>query len=247
MQTELIVVLAGIVILGIIVASVALGIKKTKNSEAVEDFFNGLVEELIEVAKNTIKNFDPKDYDSLEEFETVVLKDIYDNCWDYVTEAAQKAFADNIIVKAVFENIDKDKVINFIDAVVMGKVNSIADIYAYAKIEGSNIVAEDKTIEEQFSSEEYYEEVSVEDLAPAEEEVHTEEEIAALNPQKDEEEEISLEDESVEIIEEDEDVSPILKKTDKNGKVRYYEVVDGKKKQISKDYAAQYSHRIVEE
>ena len=86
----------------------------------------------------------------------------------------------------------------------------------------------------------YYADISAEtsnddELAPAEDKAHTEEEIAAINPQREEEEDFDAEDDSMEIVT---DKKEIITTKSKTGQDLYYEVdVDGKKKRVSKEYA----------
>ena len=114
------------------------------------------------------------------------------------------------------------------------------DFAAYSIEEGSDsIVEEDKKLEEEYSDKDQYIETSNDDeLAPAEDKAPTEEEIAAINPQREEEEDFNVEDDSMEIVT---DKKEIITAKSKTGQDLYYEVdVDGKKKRVSKEYALQH-------
>ena len=114
---------------------------------------------------------------------------------------------------------------------------TISNQYAAARLENSsNIVEEDNKLAEEYSNPELYnEESNNEELPPAEEVVHTEEEIAAINPQTDNESE-EFDKDSMEII--DENKPSIIRTCDKNGNIIYYEVsADGKKKRVKREYA----------
>jgi hypothetical protein len=101
------------------------------------------------------------------------------------------------------------------------------------------IVKEDEELQEEYSDDEKYFEEFDEDKDSEKLEQYevckpTEEELAQLNPQTDDDEEYSDDDNSVEAIED-----YIVSKTLANGGVRYYLVSaeSGKKKQVSKDFA----------
>ena len=139
-------------------------------------------------------------------------------------------FIGNILTLCLIPIIDK----------IVDKYNvsgTISNQYAAARLENSsNIVEEDNKLAEEYSNPELYnEESNNEELPPAEEVVHTEEEIAAINPQTDNESE-EFDKDSMEII--DENKPSIIRTCDKNGNIIYYEVsADGKKKRVKREYA----------
>ena len=127
-----------------------------------------------------------------------------------------------------------------------GITDKIANDFAAYSIEecSDSIVEEDKKLEEEYSDKDQYIETSNDDeLAPAEDKSHTEEEIAAINPQREEEEDFNVEDDSMEIVT---DKKEIITAKSKTGQDLYYEVdVDGKKKRVSKEYALKYMNAQV--
>ena len=127
-----------------------------------------------------------------------------------------------------------------------GITDKIANDFAAYSIEkcSDSIVEEDKKLEEEYSDKDQYVETSNDDeLAPAEDKAHTEEEIAAINPQREEEEDFDAEDDSMEIVT---DKKEIITAKSKTGQDLYYEVdVDGKKKRVSKEYALQHMNAQV--
>lgn len=239
MNQELVTILIGILIAAILVVAGYFSIKKKKqNEEDAEEFLRGLSNEIIGMITIIIGQFDPDIYDSAQDFEIDVLEKIYDITWDYVKNQVSEAYKDNAIVKAVFNILDKEYVLNFVRSIIETndvKV-SIMSAYAYPKISSGIYEEEDKKLSEEYSDQDQYvESSSVEDLEPAKEEVHTEEEIAAINPPTDNEEDYNVEDDSMEIIT---DKPIIVTATDKNGNTLYYEVdSNGKKKRVGKDYA----------
>ena len=67
--------------------------------------------------------------------------------------------------------------------------------------------------------------------------------MAAINPQREEEEDFNAEDDSMEIVT---DKKEIITAKSKTGHDLYYEVdVDGKKKRVSKEYALQHMNAQV--
>ena len=238
---SLISIIAGILIvaIGAGVSSLVIWKKSGNNKKLVIEFLEGLESELFDTILKTIKSIDPKEFDSLEEFETAILSNLYSSGWNYVIENARKAFADSPIIDKLLSYLDQETVIKFIDKIV-DKYNvngTISNQYAAARLENSsNIVEEDNKLAEEYSNPELYnEESNNEELPPAEEVVHTEEEIAAINPQTDKESE-EFDKVSMEII--DENKPSIIRTCDKNGNIIYYEVsADGKKKRVKREYA----------
>lgn len=236
----------GIIIL-FIIAAISYSVLARKNSnihEKIEQFLDGLTAELVNVIVSTIKEASVEGIDTLEEFEAMILTRIYDNCWNYIKDKINYEL-DGTTIDLIMDNIDKDMVIKFIDKVLekYGISERIHGQYASYKIEKIEEEGLDKQLAEEYSDKEKYftEEVTESDLEPAKDEEHTEEEKAALNPPKDEEDvdDYDAEDSSMELVlDEEKDVNKVVAIKDKNGNWRYYEVDSkGKKKQVSKDYA----------
>lgn len=239
MNVNLISVIGGVIILAILIAIILITtVKSSGTTKKAKEFLAGLSDNLLEIVIDTIAGFNPKDYSSAEEFEATILYKIYDRAWDYVSHELESGFENNIIIKAVFNKIDKDFLIKFIDTII--EENNIAEKirnnFASIVIDSGDIEKADKEAAEQFADDTQYVENSEDvELNPAEPIVPTDEELAALNPQKDDEEEFDPEDESMEVID---DKPEIIKVQDKRGRTLYYEVgPDGKKKQVSKEYA----------
>lgn len=241
MDTNLISVIGGIVILAIVILVTFLALKKrnNNNAEAAIKFLDGLGDELLKIVIKTIKEVDPSKISSAEEFEVIVLNSIYDNAWDYVVTKINENFEQDSVFAMIMNTIDKDFVIKFIDNLCEknGITSKIQGEYAAYQLRTSNIEEEDKKLTEKYADDQKYftGEVSDGDLEPAAEPVHTEEEIAALNPQKDE---IDGYDDNDDSVEEINDEVQVIVDHDKNGNTLYYEVsADGRKKRVSKDYA----------
>lgn len=246
MNGELITIIGAILVLAIIITVVALIIRKKNNDtngKAALEFLEGLGDELIKITVSTLMQIDPSKVDSIEEFEVTVLNAVYNNAWDYVIDEMNAALDDDSLTKAILNMIDKDYVIKFIDALCekSGIHDKIQGEYMSYKLLVNNIEGQDEALAKEYSDEEKYfsEEESVENnLEPAVEPVHTEEEIAALNPQTEEEEEFDATDESMEIIPEEDEVGKVLAIKDSIGRWCFYELDDeGKKNRISKSEA----------
>ena len=236
-------ILIGLVVLLIFVFVIVMELRKSSDKKAAIKFLQDLGDEILDVILKTISETSPKDFKSLEDFNNHLVEKIYNQVWDFITE---KASSDNVIdkvTKAVFTYVDGDTLVKFINDIMEqnGITDKIAnDFAAYSIEEGSDsIVEEDKKLEEEYSDKDQYIETSNDDeLAPAEDKSHTEEEIAAINPQREEEEDFDAEDDSMEIVT---DKKEIITAKSKTGQDLYYEVdVDGKKKRVSKEYALQH-------
>ena len=236
-------ILISLVVLLIFVFVIVMELRKSSDKKAAINFLQDLGDEILDVILKTISETSPKDFKSLEDFNNHLVEKIYNQVWDFITE---KASSDNVIdkvTKAVFTYVDGDTLVKFINDIMEqnGITDKIANDFAAYSIEerSDSIVEEDKKLEEEYSDKDKYVETSNDDeLAPAEDKAPTEEEIAAINPQREEEEDFDAEDDSMEIVT---DKKEIITAKSKTGQDLYYEVdVDGKKKRVSKEYALQH-------
>ena len=241
-------ILIGLVVLLIFVFVIVMELRKSSDKKAAINFLQDLGDEILDVILRTISETSPKDFKSLEDFNNHLVEKIYNQVWDFITE---KASSDNVIdkvTKAVFTYVDGDTLVKFINDIMEqnGITDKIANDFAAYSIEehSDSIVEEDKKLEEEYSDKDKYVETSNDDeLAPAEDKDPTEEEIAAINPQREEEEDFDAEDDSMEIVT---DKKEIITAKSKTGQDLYYEVdVDGKKKRVSKEYALQHMNAQV--
>lgn len=239
MDGNLITIIGGIIVLGIIIGVTALVIKKRNNNndQAAIEFLEGLGDELLKIVVKTVKDINPTQIESVEEFEVIVLNAVYDNTWDYVTEQINK-LDDDSLLKTIMSIIDKEYVIKFIDQLCekAGITDSIQGEYAAYRLSVNKPEEQEAAMVAEFSDDEkYHEEANDEDLAPAEDPVHSEEEIAALNPQRDEEEDFNAEDESIEVIPNEDEIGKVIAIKDSIGRWCFYEIdKDEKKTRISK-------------
>lgn len=239
MGGNLITIIGGIIVLAIVIGVVTLVIKKkNNNSQAAIEFLEGLGDELLVIIVKTVKEIDPATIDSIEEFEVIVLNSIYEKTWDYVEDQINTRLTDDSLMKTIMAIVDKEYVIKFIDQLCekTGITDSIQGEYAAYRLSVNKPEEVDAAMIKEFSDgEKYHEEASDEDLAPAEDTIHTEEEIAALNPQRDEEESYDVEDDSMEFIPEDEEIGKVMVTKDKLGRWLFFEIdAEGKKTRLSK-------------
>lgn len=244
MDTQTLSILIGLVILVVAGGVIYLAFSQSKNKETVakaDEFLKGLSEKLIDLAIQTAETFDPSKYTDFLDFEKDVLNSIYDVSWDYIQTyiATYSDEQGNRLAAAIIKMIDKDYVINFIKDLLDGDgffVN-LNNRFSATKIEKlENVVnAEDKKLADEFSDQtKYVEDGSDDELPPAKDPEYTEEDLANLNPPSDTEEEYNENDPSMEIV----DGGEIKSIKDKNGNIQYYEVKDGKRHRVSKEYAA---------
>lgn len=234
----------GGVLLVLILAAAVYFVLRKKNTKAAAEFIEGLGNAILEITLTTIAEAVPdKDsHQTLADFEAELIQNIYNTVWDYVANEAEHSQDVDYITKTVFKLIKKEQVVAFIDKMFEDNdiFSKMADRYTDRANEITVAVeAEELELEKEYSNQEDYVEVSKdEELAPAKEEEHTPEEIAALNPPRDdEEEEVDMDDVSQEIIVEN-DKKEIITTQDKNGNTLYYEITpDGKKTRVSKAYA----------
>lgn len=234
-------VLCGIAIVAIGAGALYVSYKKSENNkEKAKEFIEGLSDKILSLSISIINSFKSEyTYKTIDEFEISVLNKIYNDTFDYVKQEAEKAFEKDLLAKAIISSIDKEDVVNLVNNLINKKnlENLILAKFAPEQKEVEAIEEEDKAIEEQFSDQDsYVENVETVEPEPAKEIIPTEEELKKLNPQKeDEDDNINIEDDSVEIIV---DKPEIISTQDKNGNELYYEVdKDGRKKRVSKKYA----------
>ena len=244
MDGNLVTIIGGIIVLSIIIGLTALMIKRKNNNDtkAAIEFLNGLGDELINIIIRTVKEINPATIESVEEFEIIVLNAIYDNAWDYVLDEINSKLEDNSIFKAIANIVDKDYVIKFIDDLCekTGLKENIQGEYAAYRLSVNNTEEQEEALTKEYADEEKYytDEVGDEDLEPAEDTVHSKEEIESLNLQRDEEEDFDISDDSMEIIPEEDEIGKVIVIKDKIGRWCFYELnAEGKKIKISKSEA----------
>jgi hypothetical protein len=221
MNNDLLLILIGLGFLLIVgIVFVIYTVKKTGNKKTAEEFLDGLSDKLGDIILETIRSFDPKDIDISEDgiakIETAILKKIYDVCWDYVSDIVQKTDAEHadFFTKSVLALLqNREFVEDFIQKLVDAPGNKSV---LYTRAKNITLATGEERIEElekreqeltkEFSDEDkYVEEFNENDLPAGDSSlIPTEEDLADLNPQIDEEEELDPEnDSSVEVIEEE--------------------------------------------
>lgn len=224
MNQDLLLILIGLgflLIIGIFV--IIYSIKKTGDKKEANEFLETLSKQLKSLIIDIIRNFDPKDIQDLDEdkiatIETQILKKIYDTCWECIRNIVKEKSQEEpdfftSAVLALLENRDfiEEFINNLITNTTTQSIIHSRAVYISNNIEEDRITeSEERDIElqEEFSDQDkYIEEITDEDQTYGEEiEEPTEEELAELNPQVDEPEELDPEnDPSVEVIENEED------------------------------------------
>ena len=241
-------ILIGLVVLLIFVFVIVMELRKSSDKKAAANFLQDLGDEILNIILKTISETSPKNFNSLEDFNNHLVEKIYNQVWDFISVKASSDDVIDKVTRAVFTYVDGDTLVEFINDIMVknGITDKIANDFAAYSIKeySDSIVEEDKKLEEEYSDEDQYVETSNDDeLAPAEDKAPTEEEIAAINPQREEEEDFNVEDDSMEIVT---DKKEIITAKSKTGQDLYYEVdVDGKKKRVSKEYALKHMNAQV--
>lgn len=247
--TSIVSVIALVAIIAFIILYMIKHSKEKGYKEIVQNFLESLKDEIFKSIIKTINKTNFSEFSSLEELESVLFVDIYDTIWNFVEAQAKEAFAEDPLKDVILELITKDNVTKFVNMIIETEaVSSIIEEKATAfKIEvgSDDIVKEDEALQDKFADQnEYVEESNDDELAPAEKEVPTQEELAALNPQKDEPEVYSDDDSSVEVIPQEK----IIMTKSKNGATLFY-IVDenGKRTKTSRRYVMQSGITPIEE
>lgn len=239
--------IGGYLVLIILVIAVAVALKKTTDKKNVDKFINDLGDKILSIVLETINDTDPAKFNNFDEFNSVVITNVYNAVWDFVSYTAKEELVDDTITKTVFKLIDKEKVVEFLDSLFDSQhINqTIQDSYGRYSIQKMIDDKEDDELQEEYSDQSLYVEDATEfELPPAEEKEIPPEELAKIIPPVEEEDEtLDMEDDSVELIV---DKAEIIKTTDKNGKELYYEIDEnGRKNRISKATALQKTQELV--
>lgn len=233
--------IGGFILLVILIIAVVFGLKKLTDEKAADKFINDLAEKIFSIVMETIKDESPTKFDEFDDFSNAVIKNVYNAVWDFVSYTAQEELVEDQITKAVFKLLDKQKVVDFLNALFEKKEidQVIKDAYGSYKIQEMIDDPEDKKLQDEYSDQSLYVENINEFEQPKATKVQIPpEELAKINPPSDDENEVlDLEDDTVELIV---DKKEIIKAKDKNGNTLYYEIdEDGKKTRVSKEYALQ--------
>ena len=223
------------IVCGLIVISIAILVnvllRKNKNkysSTAALDFLKGLEDVLEKKITVIILGTDMDKYNSLVEAEADIIKQIYDELWNYIQEQMEIASKNDTLSAIAMKFINKDFVIKFIDT-IMDKYHFADKLSAEWGDHYKKAIETSGSNTSEYSDEkEYYsnEEVSTEDLPPAED----------VKPTEEDREDYDAEDDSVELV----DPEPtIIVQRDKNDVPLFYQVDEnGKKTRVTKEYAA---------
>ena len=216
MGNDLLLVLIGLGFLAVIAAIfVIYSVQRSGDKKVAERFLEGLSDKLGDIILEIIRSFEPSDIEDISE---AGLEKIYDVCWNYVKEVVEKKNAENMdfFTRAVLSLLENKEfvesfIIKLLDnattkQIIYDRSRSIALSTGEKRMEELEEREEEMT--EEFSDEEKYnvDEIDEEDLPSGDSSlIPTEEDLADLNPQRDEEEdELDPEnDDSVEVIEED--------------------------------------------
>ena len=238
MNTDLLLVLIGLIVIAIIGAAVvAYIVKRSGNKKEAIKFLEGLSDKLLSMVLKAIRSFNPKDIPSditeidVERVETIILQKIYDTCWKYVEEIVKEKDEEDsdFFTKAVLSFLLNRKFIeNFIKNLIENTDSATKKLHSKAEAIESGVTNDrikemeerEQELTEEFSNQEKYVEKSNEDELPVgeDEELTTpsKEEASKLNPQKDEAEDLDPDNDiSVEVLDETEDIY-----YDKSGRAR---------------------------
>lgn len=204
-SNNLSVIIGGVIILALIIFAIYVRLKKKpindENFQEIENFLNGLIDVTCEKITEIINDINFFEYQSLEELEVDVLNKIYDAMWQYASSVLKENAKTDIVAALVLKTISKENIISFVDNLMSrnGYSKQIEERFgAYTVSKMNNVVEEDERLQNEFSNPELYND-SVDDSdlpAYVPEEVDT----TGLNPQRDEEEEYSDDDTSVEPV-----------------------------------------------
>ena len=203
-------IIGGILILAFVIVAILIRLKNKPtqaDKDSAKQFLEGLEDVFYAKMIDIVTCLDISKYGTLEEFEADILSNIYESVWKYVEEQLSDQAKTDVLTALALKVLNKEFVDSFVAALITkyninDKINTVWV---------SNFEEKCKSIEEAetesstvYTDSELYNESFNDELEKAKEVVPTEEELAALNPPTEEEEVYSDEDESVELIEDDE-------------------------------------------
>lgn len=214
MDTNTIVtILGGAVILICIIVAIVIRYKSNPSAidkESAKKFLDGLSDTFYDKIMDIINNIDFSKYDSLVELEADVLNTIYETIWNYVEEELKDAAKTDILTALALKVLNKD----FVDKFVEDLINKLNIEWKLEAAWSKNHNFDDKVKEIQnndvseFTGNDYVEDSSSIELEPATEEKIPEEALKKLIPQSDDEEVLDPEnDNSVEVVDDDSNVT----------------------------------------
>ena len=232
----------------LIIVSIMRYIYNKKGEKKVVKFLDDFQEELLQYIYKKSTLIDCRVYENAESFAKHMLVEIENLSWDFIEKKVEAVSGNSSLSFLLKKYINRDFINHYIRKMIEDNsiVMHLMNIYASSNM-SEEVIAELENVDqlldnsftlgEGYENEEYNEEEidpKTYEYEPAQEYVPTEEELAQLNPQLDiDEEDIQLDDDSVEIIEE-----YIEEKVNKAGRTMYYLVDEnGKKKQISSEKA----------
>lgn len=220
MDNTILSILGGAAVLICIIIAIAIRLKTNPSGiskDAATKFLEGLADTFYEKIMEIINNIDFSKYNSLVELEAGILNDIYDTVWEYVESQLQEASKSDILTTLALKVLNKDFVNSFVDNIISQyNINEKLEAAWAEHFEEKTAELEATADESEFTGSDYVEEASDTDLAPAQEEEVSEEELAKLNPQTDDGIELDPEtNAAVEVVEDEDDVT-----VDKNGRKR---------------------------
>lgn len=214
MDTNTIVtILGGAVILICIIVAIVIRYKSNPSAidkESAKKFLDGLSDTFYDKIMDIINNIDFSKYNSLVELEADVLNAIYETIWNYVEEELKDTAKTDILTALALKVLNKD----FVDKFVEDLINKLNIEWKLEAAWSKNHNFDDKVKEIQnndvseFTGNDYVEDSSSVELEPATEEKIPEEALKKLIPQSDDEEVLDPEnDNSVEVVEDDSNVT----------------------------------------
>ena len=198
----------------VLIFAIAFGIRfftspKEKDKEKAKEFLEGLRDELYKSLVDIVAKFDYTKYKDIAELQMEIIYSVTDSGKRYIEEKIKEAASTNLISALVVKSLDEDFINKFIISIIE-KMNIEESIQSSLSDDFKSACEDNEKLEqeltEQFSSNEEFAltEDDVE-LEPADYNNIPEEELANLNPVREEgEEEYNPDDESMELLTDEE-------------------------------------------
>ena len=113
--------IGGLIIIAAIIAAVYIRFKTNPNAidkNLADEFLNGLRDVFYYKMLDIVEGFNIEEYDSLEEMEVSILRDIYETLYSYTEEKMKEAAKEDIITAMALKVLSRQYIEAFLDKVM---------------------------------------------------------------------------------------------------------------------------------
>lgn len=163
MNTQLEVIIGGIVIAIFVAVAIYVRIRKSKDIDGKEEakkFLEEIEDLIYTMIINIVNNFDITEYKTIEDMESAILNEIYSEIWEFIEAKLEKSAQEDLLSAVALKFLNKEFVYKFIEKILdqYKIMENLDEQYkANAIMEsGLTMIEEDNKLSEQFSNTDEY-------------------------------------------------------------------------------------------